>query len=80
MRKRLDDEDEIIADGQSVRVPVYLMDSRQRWVHAKYSAFDARAHQPHYAELSDELMRRRTLARELTSSEHARPGKRRAAL
>ena len=55
-----DDDDEIVADGQSVRVPVYLMDSVQRAI-----AFDARDHQPHFARAADAaLERRRTEARD----------------
>jgi hypothetical protein len=55
-----DDDDEIVADGQSVRVPVYLMDSVQRAI-----AFDARDHKPHFARAADAaLERRRTEARD----------------
>jgi hypothetical protein len=44
-RKRRDndeDDDEILEDGQSYRVPIHLMDARQRSVHAQFSATDLR--------------------------------------
>jgi hypothetical protein len=41
-----DFEDGVCKPGASVRCPIYLMDATQRAVAAKYSAFDARAHQP----------------------------------
>jgi hypothetical protein len=51
----LDDDDEIVADGQSVRCPLYLCDSVQRAMVAKYGVFDANDHKPHHPELSPEL-------------------------
>jgi hypothetical protein len=59
MRKHLDDDEDIVADGQSVRVPVYLMDNVQREI-----AFDARDHQPHFGRPSDAVLDARKQARD----------------
>jgi hypothetical protein len=62
MRKRNDvDDDGEVRDGESVRCPMYLMDS-QRQVVARF-AFDADAHRPHHAELTDELRKLRAKTR-----------------
>jgi hypothetical protein len=53
------DDDEIVKDGESVRVPVYLMDATQR----RFAAFDADAHRPHHAELTDEVRKLRAKTR-----------------
>jgi hypothetical protein len=60
----LDDDDTVVPDGHSVKVPVQLMDSVQRRF-----AFDATAHQPHFAQLTDELceLRAKTRAEYLAS-------------
>jgi hypothetical protein len=59
MRTRHEDADYVVRDGESVRVPVFLMDAVQRRV----AAFDARDHQPHYAELTDEVRKLRSATR-----------------
>jgi hypothetical protein len=69
----LDDDDgdgEIVADGQSIRVPLHLCDSLQVAVYRKYetlSDLDAAAHRPRHAELTDEIgqLRAQTRARYL---------------
>jgi hypothetical protein len=73
MRKRYldDDEDGEVRDGQSVRVPLQLCDSRQRAVLAKFglseterqSAFDADSHRPHFPPMSDQLLEFRAQTR-----------------
>jgi hypothetical protein len=46
------DDDEVVRDGESVRVPVFLMDGVQRRF-----AFDARDHQPGYRVSDDATVR-----------------------
>jgi hypothetical protein len=45
MRRELDDDDDVVRDGEHVRVPVVLMDSLQRAV----AGVELRDHQPHFA-------------------------------
>ena len=47
MRRKAEDDD-IVADGESVRCPIYLMDT----VQAQF-AFDADNHRPHYVSTTD---------------------------
>jgi hypothetical protein len=64
MRKRdayVDDDDVVRRDGESVRVPLHLMDGVQRAIAGR--TLDARAHQPHYARLTDEQAHARGAAR-----------------
>jgi hypothetical protein len=65
MVKYIDDGDEIVADGESVRCPLYLCDATQRAMVAKYGVFDARDHQPGFRSVSDAAVRdARTAARD----------------
>jgi hypothetical protein len=50
------DDDMVVPDGASVKVPIVLMDGVQR-------RFAAENHQPHFAELSDEQQQRRARTR-----------------
>lgn len=44
---RRDDDDEVMRDGQRVRVPLTMMDSMQRAI-AQSATFDAALHRPGY--------------------------------
>lgn len=50
-----EDGDEVVRDGESVKVSFFLMDARQR----RFATFDAAAHQPGYRFASDAAMERR---------------------
>jgi hypothetical protein len=59
MRRRdVDDDDDVVRDGESVRVPLHLCDRVQRAV-----VFDGDAHRPHHAELTDEVRKLRAETR-----------------
>jgi hypothetical protein len=53
----LDDNDTVIEDGESVTVPIHLMDSVQR-------RFAADNQRPHYGQMSDEIRELRARTRE----------------
>jgi hypothetical protein len=63
MRKHLDDDGEI-KDGESVTVPIHLMDARQRAVAAKFAFDDADAHRPQHLQLTAEQLRDRRQVRD----------------
>ena len=72
-KKNYDDDDEMVRDGGVVRVPLHLMDARQRAVFDAYGrmtadasvrdarrfTFDADDHRPHYASVPDAVRRAR---------------------
>jgi hypothetical protein len=58
------DEDEGEArDGETVRVPLHMMDAMRRAIATHDFNVNARDHQPHYAQLSDERLVRRAAVR-----------------
>ena len=59
-----DDDGCEVKDGESVTVRLELMDATQRWVAAKYGAFDARDHQPHFGRPNDAVLDARKQARD----------------
>jgi hypothetical protein len=69
MVKYLDDSGEvreIVEDGESIRCPVYLMDSVQRGTLAKYGrhTFDADDHRPRHAVMTDDVRKLRRESRD----------------
>jgi hypothetical protein len=69
------DDDDMVPDGHSVKVRLELMDALQRQV-----AFNARDHQPHHAELTDEVRQLRAATRDayiqqITTAWSRRPGR-----
>lgn len=59
MQKIEDDDDQIARDGQTIRVPLMLMDSVQKAVASSTVTNDGAGHRPGYAVITDAMVKDR---------------------